>query len=205
MNGCVAPRPIRMRFGGALLYAVLAVAWLMPINPGPARAQAMHDVADPQGRFTMSVPTDWTVRTVPYHGENLLLAFGPAAADGIRSVLTVYVDPQVQSISSEAAAKSAEADLRRLPDYASVEEGPTTVDGLPAYHRYFTRTRAGRSLYQMQVYVARGLEVYIITCAILNDPGRIDRDASVMLKIIGTFRVTASHATPSDNLTASRK
>jgi len=194
MSTCAAPKPTRLRLGGVLLCAALAVAWLIPVTPGPALAQTMHEVADPKGRFTISLPTDWTVRTVPYQGDTLLAGLGPADTDGIRPTFTVYVLPQPQPISSEAVGKSAEPDLRHLSDYTSVEEGPTTVNGLPAYYRYFTRTRAGRSFYQMQVYIARGLEVYVISCTILNDRTRIDRDAPVMLKIISTFRMSAQHA-----------
>ena len=179
MSTCAAPKPTRLRLGGVLLCAALAVAWLIPVTPGPALAQTMHDVADPKGRFTISLPTDWTVRTVPYQGDTLLAGLGPADTDGIRPTFTVYVLPQPQPISSEAVGKSAEPDLRHLSDYTSVEEGPTTVNGLPAYYRYFT---------------ARGLEVYVISCTILNDRTRIDRDAPVMLKIISTFRMSAQHA-----------
>lgn len=194
LSVCGSARLGRVRLSGVFVKAALAVAWLVLLNPGSAVAQAMHDVADPQGRFTISVPTNWTVGTVPYRGDTMISALGPADADGTRSALTVYVLTQPQPTSAEAVAKSAEPTLRRLPDYTSVEEGPTTVGGLQAYYRYFTRTREGHSFYQVQVYIARGPQMYVITCTILNDRTRVERDLPVMRKIISTFQVTAPHA-----------
>jgi hypothetical protein len=185
-----------------LFFAAAAVVGFASVTPSPSTGQTMRDTADPQGRYTISIPTDWEVRTVPYRGDTVLAALGPADADGIRPTLTVYVLPQQQSMSSEDVAKSAAAELQRLPDYAPVGQGPTTVDGLPAYYRDFTRTRAGRSFYQMQVYVARGLSVYVISCSILNKPKLIDRDSPLMRKIISTLRISAPHAAPRPSRTS---
>jgi hypothetical protein len=196
MDARVAPALPCRRFGVALLVAAAAVAGLASVTPGQSAGQTLRDAADPQGRYTISVPADWDVRTVPYQGDIMLAALGPADADGIRPTLTVYVVPQRQSMSSEGVAKSAEAELQRLPDYAPVGQGPTTVDGLPAYYRDFTRTRAGRSFYQMQVYVARGLSVYVISCSILNNPELIERDSPLIRKITRTLRISAQHAAP---------
>lgn len=197
MDARVVPTLTRRRFGAVLLFAASAVVvYLASVTPGPAAGQTMRDVADPEGRFTISVPADWAVRTVPYRGDTMLAALGPADADGIRPALTVYVLPQRQSTSSEDVARSAEGELQRLPDYVRVGQGPTTVDGLPAYYRDFTRTRAGRSFYQMQVYVARGLSVYVISCSIINKRELIDRHSPLMLKMIRTLRISAQHAAP---------
>jgi hypothetical protein len=188
MNVRTAKSPARL--GAILACAALALAWLAPLHSLPAMAQTMHDVADPQGRFTMSVPTDWTARTVPYRGDKAFAVLAPRDADGIQAVVLVYVEPEVQRTSSEAVAKAAESDLQKLPDYVAVESGPTTVSGLAAYYCTFTRTRAGRGFYQMLVYVAHGLNVYIISGTTLNDRAHIDRDSPLMLKIIGTLRVS---------------
>jgi len=196
MDARVVPTLTRRRFGVVLLFAAPAVVCLTSVTPGPAAGQTMRDIADPDGRFTISVPADWAVRTVPYRGDTMVAAVGPADADGIRPALTVYVLPQRQSTSSEGVARSAEGELQRLPDYVPVGQGPTTVDGLPAYYRDFTRTRAGRSFYQMQVYVARGLSVYVISCSILNKRELIDRHSPLMLKMIRTLRISARHAAP---------
>lgn len=179
---------------GAALCALLAAAWLASSGPGRADAQPMREAADPQGRFTLSLPAGWAAQTATNEGHNVFVGVGPADADGTRPNIVIDAQPLPQAMTSEAVAKSQESELRRLPGYAPIREGPISVGGLAAYSHSFSFTQPGVSLYQLQIYVVRESQVYVITGTAHNDRARVARDSAVFLTIIKTLRFSPSHA-----------
>lgn len=177
-----------------LALAMPAALWLLAPAAGFAEMPAMHQVADTLGRFTIALPEDWTVRELGDGVHDALAAAGPADAGGARPNVVIDVRAQVMATTAAAAATLAEAGLRQMTDYRSLKAGPTTIGGVPAYYRYFTHRQQEASLFQIQVYIVRGLHLYLITGTTLNDGAHVGRNAPVMLRIIGSFRLAGPHA-----------
>lgn len=192
-----APRRRVRRLGalaGALAFAMTAA--LCPLAPAPGLAQstALHEVHDPQGRFSISLPENWAVRTTGDGVHDAVAGIGPAGTDGVRPSVVVDVREQMVAMSAEASATLAEAGLRQLANYVSVQDGPTKIGGVAGYYRFFTFTQDKASLYQMQVYLAQGRQLYIITGTTRNDRAQLRGDYPLFIQIIASFRFAPRHA-----------
>ncbi|HLW49059.1 MAG TPA: hypothetical protein VKW09_15015 [bacterium] len=157
----------------------------------------MRQVADAHGRFTIDFPENWVVRWV---GDGYLrlsdnaahdgvVGIGPAGADGSRADVIVDVRIIPAPISASAAATNAENGLRRLAAYRSLQAGPYSIGGVPAYYRFFTHIAHGARVFQAQVYVTQGRQLYVLSGTTRTDRAQIPRDFPLILRIIGTFRL----------------
>jgi hypothetical protein len=189
----------------AALTLTVAVAPMATIAAEAARqtapAPAMREVTDPRGRFTIGFPDGWAVRwtgngELRLAGEGVhdaVVGIGPAGGDGSRASVIVDVRVLPYGMSASAAAADAERGLRRLPSYQSLTAGPSTVGGSPAFHRVFTHVDHGVRLFQVQMYVADGRRLYVLSGTTRTGRTQIPRDFPMLLQIIGTFRLLPQH------------
>lgn len=176
-------RLLRMVLGTALCAALATAAG--------AQSPDMRAVADPGGRFSISFPADWEIRTSP-SGKPAIMGLAPAQGGGVRTSVNVVVETLSDRSLPEDLAQAAEPMQRTIfRAYAIVQEGPATIGGRPAYYRYYTwLTNTGVSLYQVQVYFTSGKTAFIVTGSTLNDPDRIQADVPLIARIIETFKAT---------------
>jgi hypothetical protein len=199
------PAHVRARFAGALAFVMTAVAGTAlsvlsaaaDLAPGPS----IQEVVDPQGRFTIDFPRDWAVRRVDGSSLGLggvaahdaVIGFGPAGADGRRINVIVDVRTLPAPVSPEGAATYAEAGLRRLPGYRSLNAGPYTLGGVAAYYRFFSHVDDGARVYQLQMYVTQGTQFYVLSGATRTGHAQIRPDMRVIVQIIDTFRAVPQY------------
>ena len=130
-------------------------------------AQGLVPWRDPQGRFSLSAPTDWVPLPQP------LALFGTAVVQfsdpSGRAELNVAVDTTSKAVSPELYAATMEIAMQQqVPGYAGEQFVPGSTSGQPSVRRVFTFTQrdaAGRDLQarSFQVTVLKGSTPYIIS------------------------------------------
>ncbi len=177
----MGPRRLILVVGAAVLAAVSAAA---------AQVSLGQSVTDLSGRFTLRVPAAWQVRR-DAAGPAAVVASAPAqSGTRVSASLQVVVSPLVGSSTPAQLAAVAEGALKNsVRHYAVVQQGATTVNGRPAYYRYFTGDRNdGVGLYQVQTYVTVDETGFVVTGTTGNTPEQIRSDIPLLVQIINTFR-----------------
>ncbi len=178
-----------MRLKMMLTYGLVALLCVALAGAAYAQAPLSASVTDSQGRFAMNFPANWKV-TTRNQGMVVLLGAGPQT-EGYRPTVNVVVEPLQSPMSPQAYAVAAE----RVPkatfhNYTVVQESAVTIQGRPAYYRYYTwETNAGVSIYQLQVFVTEGQTGFVVTGTTINNHDRILQDMPVVKQIIETFRL----------------
>jgi len=175
----------------ALAAAVLLAGTLggAPTDGQPAESRLVHDPAD---RFTIAVPVSWNVRTSS--GDPAVVATGPPRAGELPETVNIIAHDTIVGMSSENCVREAARVMRVFGHiaFATVSEGPTTVGDLPGYtHAYTWRTKDGEDRWSLQVCVVINREAFVMTGTTTNTATRIEEDAPLLIKIMGTFRLTA--------------
>jgi len=178
--------------------AVLAVAAALlagaPAAGQPGGSRLVHDPAD---RFTIAVPVSWNVRTSS--GDPAVVATGPPRTGELPETVNVIARDTFVAMSSENCVREAARVMRVFGHiaFATVSEGPTTVGDLPGYtHAYTWRTKDGEDRWSLQVCVVMNREAFVMTGTTTNTATRVEEDAPLLTKIMGTFRVTARGREP---------
>lgn len=137
--------------------------------------------SDPGGRFSFSVPPDWTeVNTV----ENNI-AFG---LPGSAVVAAVGVeDTGERTLTLERVRQQFDRELRGRPDYQQLSNDRVVVDGRQAYKQVLRRTDAEGVLQLVQVYLVDRGVVHILS--FVSSPEDFARWAPVFDGITGTYKV----------------
>jgi hypothetical protein len=141
----------------------LVVASLPATTPEPAGSMIAPILVvwrDPQGRFSVSAPTDWAT------AEHAQALFGVGSgvvqfrdASG-RSELDIAVDSQANAVSPELYSASVELALQQhVPGYTAEQTLPENVSGSPSIRRVFTFTQRDASGLD---YQARGFQVTVV-------------------------------------------
>jgi hypothetical protein len=169
--------------------AAAAVPARAQAPPEPAPVPLSQSISDPNGRFTMSFPSDWEVVTRAAGGIPLLGA-GPAYA-GARPIVNVVAESLPQPMSPEELAAEAERDVKAtLHNYKSFGNRVGAVQGRPAYYRFITwETATGVVMYMVQVFLTQGDTGFVLTGGTVNEPERVLHDMPTITRIIETFRL----------------
>jgi hypothetical protein len=129
--------------------------------PSPIAAGTATDLVtwtDPQGRFSLGVPADWTPAPQPQSlfGTSVV-EFRDATG---RAELDLAVDTNTRALSPELYAASMELAMQQqVPGYASEQVLPGTTAGNPSVRRVFTFTQRDAS---GQDHQARGFQVTLV-------------------------------------------
>ena len=133
----------------------------------PIPAQGLVAWRDPQGRFSLSAPSDWVALPQP------MALFGTAVVQFSdptgRAEFNVAVDTASKAVSPELYAATMEIAMQQqMPGYAGEQFVPGSTSGQPSVRRAFTfsqRDAAGHDLQarSFQITVLKGSTPYIIS------------------------------------------
>lgn len=178
---------MRARWGGirvaaAIVLGVAAVAG--------AQVPATQTFTGPEGRFSISLPTTWSV-ALRRGGTPTLVGVAPGSPGRPGPSISVAVEALPRPMAPASyAALSGRMLQAMFRDYTLIQEGPATVGGQLAYYRYFTWHPSARvGLYQVQVYFTVGSLGFVVTGTTLNDPVHVRRDMPLIARIVETFRL----------------
>lgn len=124
----------------------------------PSASAALVNWNDPQGRFSIGAPPDWTAATQPQSvvGNGIVQFHDPTG----RAEADVAVDTANQAVSPELyAAKLELAMQQQVPGYAGEQVVPGTTSGSPSIERVFTFTQKDAS---GQDHQARGFQLVVV-------------------------------------------
>jgi hypothetical protein len=134
-----------------------------------ADAASLSPWRDPQGRFTLSAPSNWARVEQP----ESLLGIGTGVVDFVepsgRAELGVAVDTANKAVSPELYAASLDIAMQQqVPGYAGDQVQPGSTSGNPSVRRVFTFTQrdsTGRDVQAraFQTTVLKGSTPYIIS------------------------------------------
>jgi len=113
---------------------------------------------DPQGRFSMDAPSDWSPAPQPqsWFGTSVVEFLDPSG----RTEVDVAVDTNTKAVSPELYAASMELAMQQqIPGYASEQIQPGSTAGNPSVRRLFTFTERDVS---GQDHQARGFQVTLV-------------------------------------------
>ena len=156
----------------------IVVPTAIAITPQPLASPAVSPVAggspvalmtwsDPQGRFTIGVPSGWATEPVAHSfvGTSVATFRDPTG----RAELDVAVDTNNRAVSPELYAATMEIAMQKqVPGYAGEQARPETLAGNPSVRRVFTfsqRDASGQDhqARAVQVTLVRGSTPYLIT------------------------------------------
>jgi hypothetical protein len=141
---------------------------------------------DPQGRFSFSIPNNWT--QVQAAGAEIAFQ-SPAPVGTIPATINIVLERLPSAtVTLDEYDQAGEANLKQqFPDYKSVSLTKVTIDGKPAYKRVYTATIAGRVLQLQQVYLIERDVAYVISCGAPQES--FASNATIFDQISGTFKI----------------
>jgi hypothetical protein len=128
-----------------------------PVAAAPATG-ALVTWNDPQGRFSVGAPADWTRVAQPQSlfGTSVVEFRDPSG----RAEVDVAVDTTTRAVSPELYAASMELAMQQqVQGYASEQVQPGTTAGNPSVRRVFTFTQSDAS---GQDHQARGFQLTLV-------------------------------------------
>jgi hypothetical protein len=114
--------------------------------------------SDPQGRFALQAPSDWTTAPQPQSlfGTSVVEFRDPTG----RAEVDVAVDTNTKAVSPELYAASMELAMQQqVPGYATEQVVPGSTAGSPSVRRLFTFTERDAN---GQEHQARGFQVTLV-------------------------------------------
>ena len=141
---------------------------------------------DPQGRFSFSIPNNWT--QVQAAGAEIAFQ-SPAPAGTIPATINIVLEKLPSAtVTLDEYDQAGEANLKQqFPDYKAVSLTKVTIDGKPAYKRVYTATIVGRVLQLQQVYLIERDVAYVISCGAPQE--NFAANATTFDQISGTFKI----------------
>jgi hypothetical protein len=121
-------------------------------------ADSLVTWSDPQGRFTLQAPSDWTIAPQPQSlfGTSVVEFRDPSG----RAEVDVAVDTNTKAVSPELYAASMELAMQQqVPGYATEQVLPGSTAGNPSVRRLFTFTERDAN---GQDHQARGFQVTLV-------------------------------------------
>jgi hypothetical protein len=158
----------------------------------PTSAAALTAWSDPQGRFSIGAPTDWTRIEQPQtlFGKGVVAFRDPSS----RAEIDIAVDGTTKAVSPELYSASIELAMQQqMPGYATEQVMPGSMSGNPSLRRTFTFTQkdaAGQDHQArgIQVTVVKGSTPYIIAASAPAE--QFQQYSGTFEQILGSFRFT---------------
>jgi hypothetical protein len=167
-----------------------AAAATPPAAATAAGATSLAPWSDPQGRFSISAPTDWARADKPHtlFGSGVVGFHDPAQ----RAEVDVAVDSATRAVSPELYSASIELAMQQqVPGYASEQVQPGSTSGNPSLRRVFTFTQKDavgqdHQARGFQVTVVKGSTPYIISGSAPAE--QFQQYSATFDEIVETFR-----------------
>lgn len=157
---------------------------------GAAPPLASQVVKDPQNRFAIAVPADWSVQTSTGARSPAVTAKAPAVQGQLPDSVDVIAQDLPTAISPQGCAGEAAQVMRfTIHQWTTLNEGPAMLAGLPAYSRSYTwRASVGQVRRSIQTCVTMGRRAFVVVGTTANTQGSIQQDLPRLQRIMGTFR-----------------
>jgi hypothetical protein len=184
----------RMR---AMLGAAVAVGMMMISTTAMTEGATLKNVRDPLGRFTISVPATWNVQTSTSSRAAAVKTQAPSTS-GLPDSVDVIVQDTYSTLSPQACVGEADTVMRfTIHNWTTVQQGATTLGGLPAYSRvYVWRASTGQQRQSVQSCVTMGRRAFMVVGTTANTPINVRQNLPQLQQIMNTFRPLASAPPP---------
>jgi hypothetical protein len=142
----------------ATAVASLSASAITSTSTGAAASTPLVTWSDPQGRFSIGAPSDWTRTDQPRSlvGTGVVEFHDPTG----RAELNVAVDTSGRAVSPELYAAGLELAMQQqVPGYATEQVVPGTTAGNPSLRRVFSFTQRDAT---GQDHLARGFQLAIL-------------------------------------------
>jgi hypothetical protein len=174
------------RKAGLLLTgAVLAAA----VVGGPAGAQSanLKSVRDPQNRFTIDVPSSWTVQT--QNNNPAVTAKSSAPAKALPDSLEVTVYDWATSISPQDCISESDLVMRyAIHTWTTVKQGSVTVGGQRGYTRVYNWKSGNEPRQSVETCVTHNNRVYVAVGTTDNTPAKVAATMPLIQRSIATLQ-----------------
>lgn len=136
---------------------------------------------DPDGRFSFSVPPDWTMTDI----SDAAVAF--SAGDKPPLVMVNLRDMEAAGTNLETLNLSVERDFRSRPGYALISLDRIVMDNHPAYKRVYKAASSDTETHLVQVYFIDRNTIHALTFACLRED--FPQWTPIFDGIIGSYKV----------------
>jgi hypothetical protein len=170
------------------------------VSRAPAASQGVV-VKDPENRFTIMVPPNWSVQTSTGARTPAVSAKSPASSGQLPDSVDVITQDLPTAINAEECADKVAQVMRfTIHRWTTLHEGAVTFAGMPAYSRaYAWRTSAGQDRLSNQTCVTMGRRAFVVIGTTANDRRGVQQELPQLQRIIATFHPNATNLPPSDH------
>jgi hypothetical protein len=182
----------------AIFGAACAAGSLMISTLPTTQAATLKTVRDPLGRFTINMPATWNIQTSTSSRAAAVTAEARTMAGQLPNNVIVVAQETPAALSPQACVAEADMVMRFLiHSWTTVQEGPATLGGLPAYSRsYVWRAQTGQQRRSVQSCVTMGRRAFMVVGTTANTPLNVRQDLPQLQQIMNTFRPLASTPPP---------
>ena len=179
-----------LRAAGTLLAAVVIAALAVPVT---AQTATLKAVRDPQNRFTIDVPANWTITTQTKNPAVEAKSPAPMAAGKTAQLpdsLNVTVYDWRVPITAQQCITESDAVLRyAIHTWTTVKQGPATIGGQPAYSRIYNwKASNGEPRQSIETCVTHGSRVWVAVGTTDNTAAKIDATMPLLERAIATLQ-----------------
>ena len=165
----------------------LAAPSSAPVVAQSAAPQVL--VKDPENRFTIMVPANWTVQTSTSARAPAVTAKSPASGGQLPDSVDVITQDVPTPINAQECADKITLVMRfTIHHWTTLHEGAATFLGMPAYSRAYTwHTSAGQDRRSDLTCVTMGRRAFVMVGTVANDQHGAPSDLTQLHRIIATF------------------
>ena len=187
-----------MKHMSAILGAAVVAGTMMIPTLAMTQGATLKNVRDPLGRFTISVPATWNVQTSTSSRAAAVKTAAPVPSGQLPDSVDVIVQDTFSALSPQDCIGEADTVMRfTIHSWTTVQQGATTLGGLPAYSRaYVWRAPTGQQRQSVQSCVTMGRRAFVIVGTTANTPITVRQNLPQLQQIMNTFRPVASALPP---------
>lgn len=179
----------------AMLVAVGAGVGVM-VLAAHAATVTLRTAQEANKRFTLRVPTTWSVKTPD--GSAALGATAPVPTGGLPDSVDVVVHAALSGMTAQSCESEAEWVTQHFAhiNFTTLSQGSESVGGYAAYaHVYTWKAPTGQSRWSTQVCIVHLGQVYVLTGTTANTASTLAAHRTVLTTIINSIRIQA-HVVP---------
>jgi hypothetical protein len=174
------PRYCRVPIGVILALSLLSVR-------GFAQDVEWQRVQDAEGRFTIDVPRTWIVDRT--RSDRALATRSPEPPGTSPDTIDVWVHDAAMPVSPQNCGWQIAMVMRwTIHQWTTLEEGPSTLAGHPAFSRAYVWRLGGEERRSEQICVPVGRRVFVIIGTTANTRERIAGNLPTILRALDTFQ-----------------
>jgi hypothetical protein len=180
---------------GLLVMVALIVA-IGAVGQVSAQSTSLKTVRDPQNRFTIAVPSAWSVQTQSKNPSVTAKSSAPKGA--LPDSLEVTVYDWSKPISAQDCISESDTVLRyAIHRWKTVKQGPVTIAGQPGYSRVYDWTAANREPRQsVETCMTHASRVYVAVGTTDNTSAKVNATMPLMERAIATLKPNLTNVPP---------